>query len=55
MTSGQHRFVGRTGPLTRIELHQEVQVFIDMDEMHIFEKDGEQLRVQTENENSTRN
>jgi multiple sugar transport system ATP-binding protein len=55
MTSGQHRFIGKTGPLTRIELHQEVKVFIDMSEMHIFEKDGEQLRVQVENEIPTHN
>jgi multiple sugar transport system ATP-binding protein len=51
MTSGQHRFIGKTGPLTRIELHQKVKIFIDMTEMHIFEKDGEQLRVQAENKN----
>jgi hypothetical protein len=51
MSSGGHRFIGKTAPLTRIELHQEVDVFMDMAEMHIFENDGEQLRIQTHTEN----
>ena len=48
MTSGKHRFIGKTLPLSKISLHEEIEIFIDMDEMHIFEKDGEQLRVKTE-------
>jgi multiple sugar transport system ATP-binding protein len=48
MTAGNHRLTGKTGPLTNIKPHQAIEIFIDMDEMHLFEKDGEQLRVQAD-------
>jgi multiple sugar transport system ATP-binding protein len=50
MTTGNYRFIGKTLPLSNASLHEEIEIFIDMDEMHIFEKDGEQLRVKAEKE-----
>lgn len=48
LSIGQRQLVGKTGPLPKISPHQEIEIFLNMDEMYIFEKDAEQLRVRAE-------
>lgn len=45
MSIGNQQLVGKTDPLSKIAPHQEIEIFLNMDEMYIFEKDAEQLRV----------
>jgi multiple sugar transport system ATP-binding protein len=46
MLSGTNTFVGRLDPRTALRVGQQAQIVFNMDNMHIFEKDGAQLRIQ---------
>jgi len=46
MLSGTNVFVGRLDPRTTLRAGQKAQVIFNMENMHIFEKDGAQLRIQ---------
>jgi ABC-type sugar transport system ATPase subunit len=46
MLSGTNTFVGRLDPRTTLRVGQQAQIVFNMDNMHIFEKDGAQLRIQ---------
>lgn len=52
LSVGENRVVGKTGPLTKVRPHEEIEVFINMNEMYIFEVDSktENPRVKAENE-----
>jgi multiple sugar transport system ATP-binding protein len=50
LSVGTLKLMGKTIPLPQLERQQEIQVFLDMEEMHIFEREGEQLRVSAETE-----
>jgi multiple sugar transport system ATP-binding protein len=51
LTIGNNRLVGKAGPITKLKPHQEIEVFINMNEMYLFENDAMQSRVQAEDEN----
>ena len=48
VTSGQHNFVAVVDVQTQVRVHQEIELAVDLDKMHIFEKDSPNLRVKTE-------
>ena len=48
VTSGQHNFIAVVDVQTQIRVHQEIELTVDLDKMHIFEKDSPNLRVKTE-------
>ena len=33
---------------TQVQVHQEVELAVDLDKMHLFEKDAPNLRIKTE-------
>jgi len=47
---GDSQVVGKTSPLSRIRAYDEIQVTINMDEMHIFEREPPHLRVKGDDE-----
>lgn len=42
LKSGEHNFVARVDPRTRVQMGDKVQVVFNMDNMHIFDRDTEQ-------------
>ncbi len=48
MTSGRHCFVAAVGTQTSVRVHQEIELALDLDQMHLFEKDDLNLRVKTD-------
>ncbi len=47
---GDSQVVGKTSPLSRIRAYDKIQVAINMDEMHIFEREPPHLRVKGDDE-----
>jgi len=45
MLSGQNTFVGRIDPRTKLDIGQHAEVVFNMDNMHIFETEGDQKRI----------
>ena len=45
MISGQNTFVGRLDPRTNLRTGQQANVVFNMDNMHIFETEGDQKRI----------
>jgi multiple sugar transport system ATP-binding protein len=48
VTSGEHNFIAVVDVQTQVRVHQEIELAVDLDKMHIFEKDSPNLRVKTE-------
>ena len=47
VTSGKHSFVAVVEVQTSARVHQEVELAVDLDKMHLFEKDPPNLRIKT--------
>jgi multiple sugar transport system ATP-binding protein len=48
VTTGKHSFVAIVDTQTIVRLHQEIKLAVDLNKMHIFEKDFPNLRIKTE-------
>ena len=48
VTSGEHGLVARVDPRVRVRFNQEVELVLNMEKIHIFEKEPPHLRVKTE-------
>ena len=48
VTTGNHHLIACVDVQTRARVHQEIDLGVDLDKMHIFEKDSPNLRVKTE-------
>jgi multiple sugar transport system ATP-binding protein len=47
VTAGRHSFIAVVDVQTQVKVHQEVALAMDLEKMHLFEKDPPNLRVQT--------
>ena len=47
VTSGKHNFTAVVDVQTQVRVHQEVELAVDLDKMHLFEKDFPNLRIKT--------
>ena len=47
-TSGRHNFVAVVDAQTSVRVHQEIELALDLDKMHLFEKDDPNLLIKTE-------
>jgi multiple sugar transport system ATP-binding protein len=50
VVSGDHSLVARVDPRTRAALHEEIQLAVNMDKIHIFETEPPNSRIKTEEE-----
>jgi multiple sugar transport system ATP-binding protein len=48
VTSGRHSFIAVVDVQTQIRVHQEIELALDLDKMHLFEKEAPGLRIKTE-------
>ncbi|NIS59272.1 MAG: sn-glycerol-3-phosphate ABC transporter ATP-binding protein UgpC [Proteobacteria bacterium] len=48
VTSGEHSLVARVDPRTRARLSEEIELILNTDKIHIFEKDPPHFRIRTE-------
>ena len=48
VTAGKHNLVAMVDTQTMVRMHQEIELAIDLNKMHLFEKDSPNLRVKTE-------
>jgi multiple sugar transport system ATP-binding protein len=48
VTAGKHNLIAVVDVQTQVRVHQEIELSIDLDKMHLFEKDLPNLRVKTE-------
>ena len=48
VTSGEHGLVARVDPRTQVKLSEEIELVLNMDKIHLFEKEPPNLRVKTE-------
>jgi multiple sugar transport system ATP-binding protein len=48
VTSGRHNFVAAVAVQTSVRVHQEIELALDLDKMHLFKKDPPDLRIKTE-------
>jgi multiple sugar transport system ATP-binding protein len=48
VTSGSHNFVAVVDAQTSLRVHQEIELALDLDKMHLFEKKDPSLRIKTE-------
>jgi multiple sugar transport system ATP-binding protein len=48
VTSGRHSFVAVVDAQTSVRVHQEIELALDLDQMHLFEKHAPNLRIKTE-------
>jgi multiple sugar transport system ATP-binding protein len=48
VTTGKHNFVAVVDVQTSVRVHQQIELAIDLDKMHLFEKEPPSLRVKTE-------
>lgn len=47
VTSGIHNFVAVVDMQTLVRVHQEIKLALDLNKMHLFEKDPPNLRIRT--------
>ena len=45
VTSGKHSFIAVVDVQTQVRVHQEVELAVDLNKMHLFEKDPPNLRI----------
>ena len=48
VTSGRHNFVAVVDAQTNVRVHQEIELAIDLEKMHLFEKNPPNLRITAE-------
>ena len=48
VSAGGQILVARIEPRTKLQLHQKIKLYVNMDMIHIFEKDSPYLRIRTE-------
>jgi multiple sugar transport system ATP-binding protein len=48
VTAGKHELIARVDTQTSVRVHQEIELAVDLDKMHLFEKKPPNLRVKTE-------
>jgi len=48
VTAGKHSLVAMVDTQTMVRMHQEIELAVDLNKMHLFEKDPPNLRVKTE-------
>ena len=48
VTAGKHNLVAMVDTQTMVRMHQEIELAIDLNKMHLFERDPPNLRVKTE-------
>jgi multiple sugar transport system ATP-binding protein len=48
VTSGKHNFIAVVDVQTSVRVHQEIELALDLEKMHLFEKNAPNLRVKTE-------
>ena len=48
VTVGRHNLIGVVDVQTQVRVHQEIELALDLDKMHVFEKDPQNLRVKTD-------
>jgi multiple sugar transport system ATP-binding protein len=48
VTVGKHSFVAIVDTQTMVRMHQEIELAVDLNKMHLFEKDFPNLRIKTE-------
>jgi multiple sugar transport system ATP-binding protein len=48
VTAGKHNLIAVVDVQTQVRVHQEIELALDLDKMHLFEKDLPNLRVKTE-------
>ncbi len=48
VTAGKHELIARVDTQTSVRVHQEIELAVDLDKMHLFEKEPPNLRVKTE-------
>jgi len=48
VTSGRHNLVAVVDTQTSVRMHQEIELALDLDKMHLFKKDSPNLRIKTE-------
>ena len=48
VTSGRHSFVAAVDAQTSVRVHQDIELALDLDKMHLFEKDDPNLRIKTD-------
>jgi len=48
VTSGRHSFVAVVDVQTSVRVHQEIELALDLEKMHLFEKEEPNLRIRTE-------
>jgi hypothetical protein len=46
--AGKHSLVAVVDTQTILRMHQEIELAVDLNKMHLFEKDSPSLRVKTE-------
>jgi len=47
VTAGKHNFIARVSAQTSFRVHQEIDLVLDLERMHLFEKDPPHLRIKT--------
>jgi len=45
VTSGKHNFIAVVDVQTQVKVHQEVELTVDLNKMHLFEKEAPNLRI----------
>jgi multiple sugar transport system ATP-binding protein len=48
VTAGKHNLVAVVDTQTVVQMHQEIELAVDLDKMHLFEKESPNLRIKTE-------
>jgi len=48
VTSGKHNFIAVVDVQTQVRMHQEVELAVDLNKMHLFEKEAPSLRIKTQ-------
>ena len=48
VTAGEYSLIARVDPRTQARLHEEIELAVNMDKIHLFEKESPHQRVKTE-------
>jgi multiple sugar transport system ATP-binding protein len=48
VTAGKHNLIAAVDVQTQVRVHQEIELALNLDKMHLFQKDPPNLRIKTE-------
>jgi len=48
LNAGNHDLIAAVDAQSAVRVHQEIELAVDLDKMHLFEKDAPNLRVKTD-------